>query len=308
MSIFLVISLFAGFLLSNQSPINVDLRRYAGSPFLSGLISFVVGTIFLAVMTLITTGSLLPSLHFILTQPWWIWLGGLLGAVYLTSNILLFPRLGALQTVILPILGQILMGMVIDSFGLFGSPRIIFTLMRASGILILLVGVLIAVVLPNLRKKPNVEKDKERLAGWQIWGVLIGMMGATQQAINGHLGVLLKNSSEASFISFLIGTILILFVVLLVDRRLPSWKTLRQAKAWNFFGGILGSLFVLATVIAVPHIGAGLTVVMGLIGQIIGSMLVQQFGWWKSPKYQIVAVQIVGVLVMLLGVVFIKFL
>lgn len=47
---------------------------------------------------------------------------------------------------------------------------------------------------------------------------------------------------------------------------------------------------------------------MGLIGQILGSMLVQQFGWWRSNKYQIQVWQVIGILVMLAGIVFIKFL
>lgn len=49
---------------------------------------------------------------------------------FLTSNVLLFPRLGAVQTVILPILGRILMGTLIDSFGWFHAMQLQMTLMR----------------------------------------------------------------------------------------------------------------------------------------------------------------------------------
>ncbi|MDR0199614.1 MAG: DMT family transporter [Streptococcaceae bacterium] len=304
---FLGIALLAGFLLANQSPINTDLRGYAGSPLSAGLISFAVGTVFLAFVTLIVTHSFLPSLAFISHAPWWIWLGGLLGAIYLTSNILLFPRLGALQTVILPIFGQILMGIAIDTNGWFFAPELPLTLMRILGIVLLIIGMLSAVVLPSLTGKKT-EKAKQNLLPWQIWGVVIGMMGATQQAINGHLGVALHNTPEASFVSFLVGTVLIFIVVLIVDKRLPSLKNLRQAKVWNFSGGILGALFVFATVVCVPQIGAGLTIMMGLIGQIVGSIIVQQFGLWRSVKLSVNRWQIIGVLIMLVAVGVIKFL
>lgn len=79
-------------------------------------------------------------------------------------------------------------------------------------------------------------------------------------------------------------------------------------KPWNYIGGILGGTFVLATVLAVPQIGAGLTIMMGLLGQILGSMLVQQFGWWRSERYQIQVWQVVGIATMLVGIVIIKFL
>lgn len=307
MLIFLAFALVGGFLLANQNPINSDLRRIVGSPFLASAISNFVGSIFLGLITLILSHQLFPSFSFISGNPAWIWLGGLLGGIFLTSNVLLFPRLGAVQTVILPILGQILMGMMIDSFGWFGALQIPLTLVRVIGVLITLVGVIVAVVLPNL-KQNQTQKSSENLLGWRIWGVIVGGLSAMQQAINGRLGVLLHNSAQAAFASFFIGFLAIFIVSLFVDRRLPRISDLRTAKVWNGFGGVLGGLFVLATVLAVPQIGAGLTIMMGLIGQIVGSMLVQQFGWWRSFKFRIQIWQVVGVLIMLLGIVLIKFL
>lgn len=266
-----------------------------------------MGSIFLGIITLVTTQELFPSFQFVSSHPAWLWIGGVFGGIFLTSNVLLFPRLGAVQTVILPILGQILMGTLIDSFGWFHAMQLPMTLMRFMGIVITLIGVIIAVVLPNLKEK-EVEKPKGNLLGWRIWAVIAGAMSAAQQAINGRLGVLLENTAQAAFVSFLIGFLAIFIVSLFVDRRLPKISDFKKAKPWNGIGGFLGASFVFATVVAVPQIGAGLTIMMGLIGQILGSMLVQQFGWWRSNKYQIQVWQVIGILVMLAGIVFIKFL
>lgn len=307
MYIYLAFALVGGFLLANQNPINADLRKIVGSPFLASGISNFVGSIFLGIITLVTTQELFPSFHFVSSHPAWLWIGGIFGGIFLTSNVLLFPRLGAVQTVILPILGQILMGTLIDSFGWFHAMQLPMTLMRFMGIVITLIGVIIAVVLPNLKEK-EAEKPKGNLLGWRIWAVIVGAMSAAQQAINGRLGVLLGNTAQAAFVSFLIGFSPIPIVSLFVDRRLPKISDLKKAKPWNGIGGFLGASFVFATVVAVPQIGAGLTIMMGLIGQILGSMLVQQFGWWRSNKYQIQVWQVIGILVMLAGIVFIKFL
>ena len=181
------------------------------------------------------------------------------------------------------------------------------TLMRFLGIIITLAGVIVAVVLPNLKEK-EAETHQTNLLGWRIWAVIVGAMSAAQQAINGRLGVLLENTAQAAFVSFFIGFLAIFIVSLFIDHRLPKISELKKAKPWNGIGGFLGASIVFATVVAVPQIGAGLTIMMGLIGQILGSMLVQQFGWWRSSKYGIQIWQIVGILIMLTGIIFIKFL
>ncbi len=312
----MTISLVAGFLLSNQSPVNADLSHIVKSPFIAGTISFIVGTLFLAILSLAMSGRLFPSTTFIASQPMWIWLGGLLGAIYLTSNILLFQKIGAIQTTILPILGQITMGSVIDQFGWLGAETIAMTPWRFTGIIVLVIGVMIAIALPSLTNRDirqfdiakTHRKRKSLVIGWQIWGVVVGVLAAMQQAINGHLGTLLHSTGQASFISFFIGTILIAIVTLLINKRLPTIVQLKATRPWNWFGGFLGGTFLFVTVIAVPQIGAGLTIMMGLIGQVIGSILVQQFGWWHSIKQRMVPAQALGIGLMLVGVGLIKML
>lgn len=156
--VFLGLSLFAGFMLANQNPINADMKKVVGSPFISAAISFLIGSIFLGILSAIMSHRVFPSGSFISSNPAWIWLGGVLGAVYLTSNVLLFPRLGAIQTVILPILGQILMGTIIDTFGWFGTAQTPLTLMRVIGLIVLIAGVVVAVVLPNVLNKEKLAK------------------------------------------------------------------------------------------------------------------------------------------------------
>ncbi|PAK84345.1 DMT family transporter [Lentilactobacillus parakefiri] len=314
MLIFMLAALIAGFLLSNQSPINADLSRIVKSPFIAGTISFMVGTVFLAGLSLGMSRRLFPTVQFIQGQPLWIWLGGLLGVIYLTSNILLFPKIGAIQTTILPILGQITMGSVIDLFGWFGAEKVAMTLWRLIGMLVLVIGVLVAVALPSIHNrdvrafdKAVVSRDRRPfLLGWQIWGVVVGVLAAMQQAINGHLGTLLHSTGEAAFLSFLVGTVLIAVVALGINKRVPTRHELRQTRPWNWLGGFLGGTFLFVTVVAVPQIGTGLTIMMGLIGQIIGSILIQQFGWWQSIKQQMVPAQVLGIVLMIVGVGLIK--
>lgn len=313
---YLSIALFSGLMIANQSPINADLRTKIGSPFIAATISFGIGAIFLGIISLLTKGQIFPSIAFIEENPAWIWLGGILGAVFLTSNVLLFPILGSIQTVILPILGQILAGLVIDNFGLFSSHQVSLTSFRIIGIIIVITGIAIAVVLPNFLNQNikaldrNITKNTNLASKvkWQSWAIVSGAFAAIQQAINSHLGVLLHSPAQGAFTSFFIGFISIMLFTIFHDQKLPLKTEFKKIKLWNLLGGILGSLFVFSSVIVVPHIGTGLTIMLSLLGQIIGSMLVQQFGLWHSIKLNLKLVQVIGVIVMICGLMIIKLL
>lgn len=82
MFLYLGLAMVGGFLLANQNPINADLRKTFGSPFLTSAFSNLMGSIFLGLITVVTTKALFPSWTFVIQQPAWIWLGGLLGGIF----------------------------------------------------------------------------------------------------------------------------------------------------------------------------------------------------------------------------------
>ena len=139
-----------GIILSLQTAVNSRLRGFIGSPYQASFVSFTVGTLFLAVILLLNRQPLGISQHLLTTQPWWIWIGGLLGVIFLTTNILLFPHIGGIQTAIMPILGQVIMGVIIDNFGWFHSPQQSLTLIRLLGLLVALIGIIVTVALPEI--------------------------------------------------------------------------------------------------------------------------------------------------------------
>ena len=111
--------------------------------------------------------------------------------MFLTGNILLFPKLGGVQTVVLPVLGQILMGLTIDNFGLFYSQQTSLTAFRIAGAVLVLLGV----VLVSTAKESKAERTNRQKSApaslwlWRAFSVFSGMAVATQTAVNGYLGV-----------------------------------------------------------------------------------------------------------------------
>ena len=307
----ILIGLFIGIGLPIQTSINTRLKNTVGSPFVASLISFSIGTIFLAVITLIKNGNLLISLKTIMKEPLWIWIGGLLGVIYLTSNILLFPKLGSVQTAIMPIMGQIIMGLLIDNFGLFDSPVKSLTAMRIFGAVLVVIGVIGAVSSNQIIAKKEIHLTKQNrnhaLTIWRIVGVVVGMFSASQTAINGHLGIVLKSAVKAAFVSFFVGTVTLILIVALLHPVLTFDKS-RKNPFWMWLGGVIGALFVLGNVYLVPLIGTGLAVVIVLVGLVSGSLLIDQFGWFDSQKNPISLPQIISLIVMIAGVITIRLL
>lgn len=127
-----------------QTVVNARLRGTLGTPFRASLVSFTVGLAATTIAALLLGPyPLVPesALH----GPWWMWFAGLFGVIFMTGNILLLPRLGSLQTVLMPVLGQITMGLLIDQFGWLGNPRHPMTMARAAGLVLAVLGVLLAI-------------------------------------------------------------------------------------------------------------------------------------------------------------------
>lgn len=70
--------------------------------------------------------------------------GGLLVAFYVLSITTLAPRIGVATAVLFVLLGQLVSAAAIDHFGLFGAPKSPITAARASGLLLIALGVFLA--------------------------------------------------------------------------------------------------------------------------------------------------------------------
>ncbi|MED2793597.1 DMT family transporter [Bacillus wiedmannii] len=304
----ILLAISIGGVFAVQTAINSQLRKFVISPFLASMISFIVGIIFLIVTIAVSGAPLSISVELFLSQPVYIWLGGICGALALTTNILLFPKLGSVQTSIMPILGMTLMSMLIDHYGWFNSTYYSFGLNRIIGVLLILIGVFLAVVIQGVK---NGRQNQENMLNQWIWrlvGIMAGMLLAIQIAINGELGKVLHSSSHAALVSFAVGTITLIIVVGIMDRSITNIKNpiKQSAPWWVWVGGIIGGAYVLINVYLVDQIGNGQTVVLVLFGQITGSLIVEQFGLFNSFKIRIKPIKIFGLIVMIAGVFLIR--
>jgi len=135
-----LLGVMAGAFVAIQAPINAELARGLGSPLAAAAISFLAGAIVLGVVTFIVTRTQGTSITWREPQAWLFVAGGLLGTVYVTTSILLIPRIGAAALIAFLITGQLIAGMVIDRVGFLGVAVREISLGRLAGAGLLIVG------------------------------------------------------------------------------------------------------------------------------------------------------------------------
>jgi transporter family-2 protein len=140
----IVLALLAGAVLPVQGVVNGLLRHDLGAPFVVGAVSFLVATLAMAVALLFSATVLrapAPTLQGLPAMPWWGWLGGFAGAIYVTTVFTAIPVIGASAAVGLTVAGQQVASVFVDRHGWFRLPKRDVSPLRLLGVVILLAGV-----------------------------------------------------------------------------------------------------------------------------------------------------------------------
>lgn len=137
---FLPLAMGIGIAMSLQNALNTQLREYLHSPLQAALLSFLVGTIVLALLVFFQSVEK-PTLNTLIQIPWFLWLGGFLGVYAISLSIYAVPKLGFLTLTGVIIFGQISMSMLLDHFGWFGTERTPIHWQRLLGSIVIFIGV-----------------------------------------------------------------------------------------------------------------------------------------------------------------------
>lgn len=140
--LFLLVALFAGSILPLQAGLNARMGQIVGQPVVSAILSFGTGLAGLLVYMLASRVPL-STLALAAQAPRILWIAGLLGAFYVTTMILLVPKLGMTLAFGAVIAGQMIASMVMDHYGLLGIPVHPVSPLRVLGVLCIVAGVIL---------------------------------------------------------------------------------------------------------------------------------------------------------------------
>ncbi|EOZ4054874.1 DMT family transporter [Staphylococcus pseudintermedius] len=307
LSLLLILGLVAGAVIPVQTSINSRLSRFTQSSLYASAISFTVGTLLLVILNFILNPHLLTAEafgHYHFDYYWYV--GGLMGVIYLTGNMILLPRIGASLTVVTTITGQILMSMLIDTFGWFNVDVQALHVMKVLGIVLLLIGI----ILMNLQKNAKQLAQSGHNGPWMLSGMIIGFTPPIQTAINSHLGQTLHSPFFASLVSFTVGASALIILTLMLHRHVKIHATSEQhgpLNWWHFVGGALGVIFVTTNIILTPVIGVTFTLITVMVGQIIMGLLIDHFGLFGVPHRHITKQRLLGFMLIIIAIIIIQF-
>lgn len=131
----------AGSLLPIQAGLNTRMGQAIHSPVWASLISFAVGLVALLVYVAVTRQPL--HTQSLKDVPTVTWVAGALGAIYVTTVVLAFPKLGPALTFGLIVAGQLIISVALDHFNILVHAQHSINAWRVLGIALIVVGVVI---------------------------------------------------------------------------------------------------------------------------------------------------------------------
>lgn len=140
---FMLAAILVGAIVSTQPAMNAILARAIGSAIGASAISIAVAFIsVLIVVALVGAGRM--NVATLGTVPWWIYLAGVAGAIFVVGGVVIAPVTGTLIFFVCIIAGQLIGSAVTDHFGAFGLEVRQISVSRIAGIILVLLGAILA--------------------------------------------------------------------------------------------------------------------------------------------------------------------
>ena len=136
---------------------------------------------------------------------------------------------------------------------------------------------------------------------WTLMAFFIGCLIPFQGIVTSNLAKRIEHPYGAAFVNFLGGMLLFLIVISFSSVAWPSFKKVISIPWYLYTGGIIGSLFILGAVFALPKIGSGAFFGQIVIGQLIMTLIVDHFGILGLPIYRINGLRVLGLTFLVAG-------
>ena len=129
----------------------------------------------------------------------------------------------------------------------------------------------------------------------------VGGLIALQAPINSHLGRSV-GTFQAAFLSFAIGTLLLLCIAAVAKGGLGDIGEARHLSWYYLTGGLLGAAYVTSVLVTVRTLGAGGVTAATIAGQLSASVVVDHYGWLGVERDPIRASKVLGIAFLAVGV------
>lgn len=266
-----------GVLVAGQAVVNGDLGTAVGDGLTAAVLSFIVGLASVALVVLGTSRR--QILHDFTTQvrvravPWWQLGGGLFGAVLVTSQGAIEPRIGVALYSTGLVAGAAAGSLVADVRGVGPAGAQPLTLPRLFGAAGAILGVAVAA---NGSAASESSGDGVVVAVTMVAVVLIGAGTSFQTALNGQVARISGDPLVATFVNFVIGLTLLTLtwvILWLAGVVSPSAPPAPWHNPLIWTGGVIGVIFIAIASTIVRSLGVLVLGLANVVGQLLGSVV-----------------------------------
>jgi transporter family-2 protein len=124
-----------------QRALNGEINEYSGDSYTTTLLNFITGTSLLLIffLALLLLGKI--EMQPLVSSPWWIYTGGILGVTYIAFSALIVQHLGVLTFTLYSVGGQLFGALLLDLY--LPSRGISVSWYLVSGIALTYIGVIV---------------------------------------------------------------------------------------------------------------------------------------------------------------------
>lgn len=135
-----------------------------------------------------------------------------------------------------------------------------------------------------------------------ILGLAVGFGLTSQAGVNAQLRTAMATPVHAAFISFVLGTIILGAMAWLSSKTFFS-QPVASIPWWAWLGGALGAFNIALSIFLAPKLGALILASTIVVGQMLTSLVYDQFGMLGYPKVEITWQRIIGAVLLVAGLV-----
>ena len=139
-----------------------------------------------------------------------------------------------------------------------------------------------------------------------LLAVVAGVSFVLQASVNARLRAGLASPNWAALISYAGGTIAMVLVVLAARDPWISAAAIGKTPWWSWTGGLWGAVYVVIIIVLLPRFGTATVIALFVLGQMIASLVFDNFGVFGVPKHPADMTRIAGALLLVAGVFLIR--
>lgn len=264
-------SLLVGAAIAVQGMVNGSLATRMGLGVFAATVSFSIGLIFIAILTLASPDGrrgVVTVLSYLFSGllPAWLFLGGVVGAMVVIAQAVTVPIIGVTVFTTSITAGQLVGGLIVDATRIPPGGKKRITVQRLVGVGVVLVGVAVSAT------------GSVHLGfgwWWPLFPFAVGVFMSLQQAMNGRIKAISRSTLTATFVNFAVGALFLSVLSLVLVAGGATWTALPSlSESWMLTGGILGVFVIGVSALVVQGLGVLIMTIIVLLGNMTTSVLI----------------------------------